>query len=633
MIENLADTLFALMPQPAFWMTPVTNEGGEITDFEYRYCNLEFYEYTRITPEQIIGKYVSCSPVISNQESRKKLIGELLNVYTTGKKTIARINNPDLNRYYSYTRNKVSGGVLTVLQDRTEEHLLIQQMEEQKRFMDNLLRYSSNGITVGEAVRDEQGQVVDVRTITVNDAALKLTGISKDIYLSKTGGEIDPGFLQSSYYKKCLHTLDTGEAFITQYNLLPTNRWLEVTVSRMDENRLIHNFTDITSIKNAQLAMERSSAQLEDIINRTQSGIFTLEPVCNERSEVIDFRFDVVNKALAAYVNQDPEALKGELASKYFTSYLTNGLFDIYKASFEKKRPNRFDFHYKSEGIDAWLDIQCTHFDGGLLVTFTDYTPIKQLQFQIEQKVEELDRSNKNLEQFAYAASHDMKEPIRKIHFFSDRLKVRLAEKMDGEDFRMFEKLERASKRMSTLIDDLLAYSHVAEGVIEVEQIDLKKKMQLVLEDLELELQEKHAIINVGALPIVKGNRRQFQQLFQNLISNAIKYSKAGQKPIVNINAQIVIGGKVKSDLPLNESGKAYHLLEVRDNGIGFNQEDAERIFNVFTRLHGKAEYSGTGVGLSIVKKVVENHSGYIWAESTPGEGSTFKILLPTEDE
>jgi hypothetical protein len=241
----------------------------------------------------------------------------------------------------------------------------------------------------------------------------------------------------------------------------------------------------------------------------------------------------------------------------------------------------------------------------------------------------ELKRLNINLEEFAYAASHDMKEPVRKIHFFADMLKAELQEKLDEKQSRYFSRLEGAAKRMSTLIDDLLAYSQATKGIANQEEVDLNKKVQLVLEDLELEVQQKNARITVGPLPTIRGNKRQLQQLFQNLISNALKYNKEGTIPEVEITAKTVQGKDARASMPEENASRWYHLIEVRDQGIGFDPEDAERIFLVFTRLHGNAEYKGTGVGLSIVQKVAENHGGMVWGESKTGEGAVFKVLLP----
>jgi light-regulated signal transduction histidine kinase (bacteriophytochrome) len=232
----------------------------------------------------------------------------------------------------------------------------------------------------------------------------------------------------------------------------------------------------------------------------------------------------------------------------------------------------------------------------------------------------ELQRSNQNLEEFAHAASHDLKEPVRKIHFFTTQLKDQLSTLLGEAEIRSLNRIRSASERMHHLIDDLLLYSHVSHRPLETEVVDLNEKVENVLEELELDIEEKKAVIHVGNLPTVKGYRRQLQQMFQNLISNALKYSKADAPPQIDISATTV-----------TENGTQYQLISVKDNGIGFEQEYASKIFQMFTRLHGKNEYSGTGVGLSIVKKIVENHNGFIRVESKPDEGSTFYVLLPME--
>jgi len=256
---------------------------------------------------------------------------------------------------------------------------------------------------------------------------------------------------------------------------------------------------------------------------------------------------------------------------------------------------------------------------------------VEERTLELEKANQDLKRSNANLEEFAYAASHDMKEPIRKIHFFAERLKGRLEHKMEEEDRRYFERLEAGAKRMNALIDDLLLYSHVNRGMASVETVNLNQMLSFVLDDLELQIDEKKAMVEIGALPTIQGRPRQMQQLFENLIANALKYSKEGVPPVISVSSRLIKGSDVLVHVPSVHADSMYHLMEVRDNGIGFEQADAERIFNVFTRLHGNTEYRGTGVGLSIAQKIVENHKGHIWAESTPGEGATFKVVLPIE--
>ena len=171
--HQLAAAFFDQQPQPAFWMIPVFT-GDEVTDFEYRYCNQAFYDYTGLTPENVIGNRVSTSPAIADPAARKILFKELLDVYHNRHQPKKWINNGHLNKYYSYTRNRVADGVLTVIHDGTEEFKMMQQLEQQKQLMDSILTRTSNAITVGEMIRDENGKIIDIQTILVNDAAVAI---------------------------------------------------------------------------------------------------------------------------------------------------------------------------------------------------------------------------------------------------------------------------------------------------------------------------------------------------------------------------------------------------------------------------------------------------------------------------
>jgi PAS domain S-box-containing protein len=249
--------------------------------------------------------------------------------------------------------------------------------------------------------------------------------------------------------------------------------------------------------------------------------------------------------------------------------------------------------------------------------------------YELERKNEELKKSNVNLEEFAYAASHDMKEPIRKVHYFSDRLKKSLADRMTEEEKHYFERMETASRRMHSLIDDLLSYSEVSVRPRAFEDVDINALVKLVLSDLDLEIEHKNATVQVDHLFTMKGHQRQLQQVFQNLIGNALKYNKPDVPPVISIQCDKIAGKQLAVKAGRSDLKDAYHVISIRDNGIGFDQKDAERIFNVFTRLHGNAEYKGTGIGLSIVRKVIDNHNGFIYAESEAGQGATFHICFP----
>lgn len=387
----------------------------------------------------------------------------------------------------------------TSLEERVLERT--SELREKNKLLDSILTHSSNGISVSELIFDSKGDVIDAQTILANDAAVNFIGLPKDLYLTKPATYFDPNIIASDYGKACINTLNTGEPFIMRYFLDFSKKWLELTVSRMDERHLIHIFTDVTTMKEAQAKLEK-----------------TLE----------DLRY-----------------------------------------------------------------------------------------------------SNANLEEFAYAASHDLKEPIRKYLFYTNRLKEELRDEGDAQKLSLIEKLEGTSMRMNQLVNDLLEYSQAAKGTSDFQPLNLGAIVQGVLEDLELEVQRSQAKITVNALPEVRGNKRQLQQLFQNLLANALKYRKRGAAPEISISSASIRGKKFPDRIPRELHENAFHLIQVRDNGIGFEQKYAESIFNVFTRLHSDFDYRGSGVGLSIVKRVVDGHHGYVWAESEPGKGALFTVILP----
>jgi PAS domain S-box-containing protein len=403
----------------------------------------------------------------------------------------------------------------------------------------------------------------------------------------------------------------------------------DITEQKLFSEALTQQVKERTlQLENTRKEIEASAARLAAVFNNSQSGMFTFAPVKNEKGEIIDFRFVITNASFAAYVGQTPEVLNGALGSTWFPGYLHNGVFDMYLNTYLTGETQRSDIHYHVDQHDLYLDLRSSKVGDEVLVTFTDYTALKKAEFQLQKYIDELKRSNQNLEEFAHAASHDLKEPIRKIHFFTERLKDQLSDRLNENEKFTFTRIENASQRMGALIDDLLLYSHVNLHPPEKENVDLNEKVSKVLEDLELDIQQKKAIIKVDKLPVVKGHRRQLQQLFQNLIGNALKYSKPGIPPEIFISATRVSGKEAGFGSEI-EANKPFHLIEVTDNGIGFEQTESERIFQMFQRLHGNTEYRGTGVGLSIARKVAENHYGKIVAFGEPGKGASFKVLLP----
>ena len=286
----------------------------------------------------------------------------------------------------------------------------------------------------------------------------------------------------------------------------------------------------------------------------------------------------------------------------------------------------------RKDGSVFWgyIVITALHDDDGNVLGFTKVTrnlterkftedTLKEYAEKIEKHNEELQRINKELDSFAYMASHDLQEPLRKIRTFSNIILSREKENFSPEAANYFDRIILSVNRMQTLIDSLLNYSRAGTAQMVLEPTDLNILIQDVKKDLSETIGEKQAVIIYNQLPTLKVHRLQFHQLFSNLIENAIKYSRS------NVNPEI----KIETANFINKDKKEFIRITVQDNGIGFEQQYAADIFKLFQRLHGKSEYSGTGIGLAICKKIVENHNGTITAAGQPGKGSAFIIEMP----
>ena len=253
------------------------------------------------------------------------------------------------------------------------------------------------------------------------------------------------------------------------------------------------------------------------------------------------------------------------------------------------------------------------------IFVLVDISERKETEKLLQRRAQDLARSNAELQQFASVASHDLQEPLRKVQAFSERLRTKYKDQLDEQGQDYLTRIGAATGRMQTLIVDLLAFSQVGRGDLKLVEVDLGEVVHSVISDLEIRIQETDATIDLQDLPRVKADPMQMRQLFQNLIGNGLKYCRKGVPPLVRISA---------TRDPVNG---ACHI-EVADNGIGFDQEYAERIFGIFQRLHGRSAYQGTGVGLAICRKICERHGGSIVARGRPGGGATFTVVLSGGD-
>ena len=252
------------------------------------------------------------------------------------------------------------------------------------------------------------------------------------------------------------------------------------------------------------------------------------------------------------------------------------------------------------------------------------------IERELESKVAALNRSNSELEQFAYVASHDLQEPVRKMQTFSNRLLLKYKSVLPPDGEHMLERIDNSAQRMRTLIEDLLTFSRLVNRESKLETTDIAQVVEAVLDDLSELVLAKDATVRVGVLPRCNVCASQMRQLFQNLIANALKFSRPGTRPFINITHQLVMGSVLFETRPA-ERENIFHRICVEDNGIGFDEQYLEKIFVIFQRLHSLDAYGGTGIGLAVCKRIVTNHRGYITARSREGQGTTFIIHLPAD--
>ncbi len=248
------------------------------------------------------------------------------------------------------------------------------------------------------------------------------------------------------------------------------------------------------------------------------------------------------------------------------------------------------------------------------IAILTDITTQENRLKFLEKKVERLKSSNKDLEHFAYVASHDLREPLRKIIAFSERLNKKYAHALEGNGLVYLERMIDATQRMQMFIDDLLLFSRFSRDNSEKMDVDLNGILGGVLSDFEMLIEKDNARVETQKLPTIKGVKTQMTQLFQNLLSNALKFKNPNIPTHISITCMEL---------------KDEYQITISDNGIGFEDTDTERVFTLFQRLNGRSEYEGTGIGLAICKKIVENHGGTITAKGVPQKGAIFTIFLP----
>ena len=395
---------------------------------------------------------------------------------------------------------------------------------------------------------------------------------------------------------------------------------------------VVINFFDITEMK-------KLHGIIEGVFNSSTSGITAKMAMRNEKNEIVDFQYIACNQTAEKIIGVPTGSLIGKRISD--GNSLERAYIDRYVKVIETGKMENFEFFH--DPLQRWYEIVAVKMMDGIVTTFTDVTQKKKAADLIAQSFEDLkltsnklqetnlrlEQSNMDLLQFASVASHDLKEPLRKIQTFGNILYSKLEKKLDQNEKNYLDKIINASHRMQVLIEDVLTLSKLSNTDNLYSQTDVKAVIRHIVDDLEISIREKGTQIQVGNLPSIEAVTGQIHQLFQNLISNALKFNES-KIPVVRIEAR-----DIKED-EAHEYGidaNDYVVFCVSDNGIGFEEKYRDKIFGIFQRLHSNNHFHGTGIGLAICKKIVENHHGFIRAESKPGQGSAFIITLPIEQK
>lgn len=412
---------------------------------------------------------------------------------------------------------------------------------------------------------------------------------------------------------------------------LTDGRWILVNEKRTADGGTVGIRSDITEMKQREFELLRISQQLhaknrhfDAALNNMIQGLCMFDK---------DQRLIVTNRRYLDMYGFSPDVVKPGILlrdiMKYSVSLGNYTEEEGQRALAERPDPERLNKrttikqHLRDERVIAVMNEPLP--EGGSIATYQDITELEQSQRRMREYTQMLERSNGELQEFAYVASHDLQEPLRKIEAFGDRLNRRYTQLLPDEGRMFIDRMQDAASRMRRLINDLLGYSRVTSKTKPFVTVDLQQSFEEVLSDLQVRIDETGARITARGLTKIEGDATQIRQLIQNLLSNALKFKKADVAPEILVEARP--GEMVDAAAIFVPS----IVLTIVDNGIGFDNQYKDQIFKIFQRLHGRLEYEGTGVGLATCRKIVERHHGTIDADGRSGSGATFTIVLPVK--
>lgn len=503
--------------------------------------------------------------------------------------------------------------------------------------MQTALDQSPTGIIIYEAVRNEGLHHMDkppatgtLRIVLVNATAEHILGLTRTQLLGNTVDVLFPESLSTDLWRTIYRVIDSGQEhrkdFFYHIRRNNTAAWFDMHVKPVgDGERAVVSFTDVT-----QLRAARQSLLGESILFKALSSTVPEMGVI-----VTDFFKKIITASgvMPGLLHKtDPDDLTGEMLENMVLPDFRDD-WRNYLSTARSGEAHFFSDHWGGWRSEVYIGPVYNELGAVvmILVVFRNVTEQYRQQQALIQSNDALQQSNQNLEQFAYVASHDLQEPLRKIKAFGDLLLTQYGEVIGPKGADMISRMQSASDRMSALIQSLLSYARLSAelkqqpGVVQLEDL-----FNELISDLGVLIQERKSVVRLKPpIPIIPGDAQQLRQLFQNLLTNALKFVPAERTPIITVSAQIVEGPHVPNLATAADA--VYALICVQDNGIGIEPAHYDKVFGLFNRLHGRQQFEGSGIGLATSKKVVENHKGTISIDSEMGKGTTFKVYLPME--
>ena len=415
---------------------------------------------------------------------------------------------------------------------------------------------------------------------------------------------------------QCNHVMATGESIQTTSFNTSLNKHFAIRRSKV-LNGVLTVARDRTREVTADTERKKLENQMSAVMDASMNAILVLEPVVSQHDDLCDLKIHSINNAGALMLRFPEENRRGHFLSALLHPHSFDEFFKLHKQVLDSNSAVQTEQFLRFNTGEGWYVISVSPCNEGVVTVLQERTDIKKLEQQLEFTLEGLKRSNDRLTEFTYVASHDLNEPLRKVATFSRLLSQKLGENIETGVKDYLSRIENSIQRMQVLLENLLIYSRVSKPVGKLEQVQLNTVVREAQRDLQNIICAKAASVTVADLPTVEGDGGQLRQAFVNVLSNAIKFQPADNNPVITISHRI---------------SSRYHIIDIADNGIGFDAAYSAKIFELFQRLHPRHEYEGTGIGLAIVQRAMENHKGFVEVKSQPGVGSVFSLCFPVVD-